>query len=481
MPEALLWLPFLLVPVLALLFLNLRLSRKLRYPHDLLRADERRGLGSLLFRNFRTYYDLLLDGLIALVLAFAIAPPPWHRPAAVVIDGSRSMYGGFADARPIAKALKKIQSDPGLKHADPFLLVLDPQARTTRMVPIRSYLTGSGMEEAILHLRDDFDFFAPDYARLSELRQRGYGEITLLTDQLRVKPVGFDAVELGFAVNFAAYPTSVRFDHASETWLVALAENGPRVPLTVSAWDKSVGTFTKLPPDRYGIEEGMAGRIVRLPVPGLYLMSLKGPFGLDDIDLPLLLPARSLGAAADGAFSKRMLSVFPEIDRTLRPSLALVDQGTKAHSGIPVITTRLIPNDGHQLVDPGLTSGALLAAGTAPGGSFAWGPSSLKNEDLVLAYDAFLSNRPPAFQTSVPPGTRALHPVGTAYLAETGSGLVPLLPPASQFFEQRAEQRLLLPPPASWRWPWALLLSLLLALKVYLWVRLTGKSWITRD
>ena len=57
------------LPVLALLFLNLRLSRRLRYPHDLLAAEERRGLASFLFRNLRTYYDVLLDALIALVLA----------------------------------------------------------------------------------------------------------------------------------------------------------------------------------------------------------------------------------------------------------------------------------------------------------------------------------------------------------------------------------------------------------------------------
>ena len=55
MPEPLRLLPFLLVPVVALLFLNLRLSRQLRYPHDLLKSADRCGLASFLFRHFRTY------------------------------------------------------------------------------------------------------------------------------------------------------------------------------------------------------------------------------------------------------------------------------------------------------------------------------------------------------------------------------------------------------------------------------------------
>ena len=480
MLEPLRLLPFLLVPVLALLFLNLRLSRKLRYPHDLLKAEDRRGMASFLFRSFRTYYDVLLDGMIALALVFTIAPPHRHRSAAVVLDGSRSMLGGFFEVRPIEKALRRILTDPDLKGAEPFALVFDAKTARTRLVPIRSYL-GADVEASILRLREDFDFFAPDYAQLLELREQGYGEITLLTDQLRVKPEGFQAIELGFAVNFAAYPTSVRFDRASEAWLVTLVESGQRVPMILSIWDKGAGAFTKLPLGRYAIDEGTAGRIVRFPAPGLYLLSFRGPFGLDDIDLPLLLPSRAISATAAGPFSQRMLSVFPDIDRSSPPSIVLADHGAKVPAGIRSVTTALVPESGHHMVDPARTGGALLAVGSVSGTDFALGPSSLKNEDLVLVYDAFLSHRPPAFLTSPPASTRGLIPAGTAYLAQSGPDLVPLLPPVSQFFEKRPEQRLLLPPPVSWRWPWVLLLALLAALKLILWVRLTGKPLMARD
>lgn len=478
MLEPLRLLPFLLVPVVALLFLNLRLSRKLRYPHDLLRAENRRGAASFLFRSFRTYYDVLLDAAIALAVAFAIAPPERSRPAAVVLDGSRSMAAGFASERPLDKALKRIRTDPGLQDADPFLLAFDPGSAETRLVPLRELLKASDTESAVRQLRETHDFFAPDYGRLAELRQRGYGEITLLTDQLRVKPEGFRAVELGMAVGFTAYPTSVRFDRASGAWLVALAESGPRVPIGVLRWDKGESQFVRLALDRYAIGEGTSGRIIRFSAPGLYLLSLKGPFGLEDIHLPVLLAPRQVAAAAAGAFSEGMLSVFTEIDRAAQPSVVLVDRGEKAPAGKRTVVTALVSRDGGQVMDPAETGGSLVAAGTAPEADLVLGPSSLKNEDLVLVYDGILARQAPPFLTSPAPGAGPLLPVGTAYLTKQGE---PLIPPPSQFFEARPGPRLVLPPPASLRWPWVLLLALLTAAKLVLWQRLTGKSLLACD
>ncbi len=480
MPEALRLLPFLLVPVLALLFLNLRLSRRLRYPHDLLVAEERRGLASFLFRNLRTYYDVLLDASIAVVLAFALFPPRMQRPAAVVIDGSRAMLAGFADQRPILKALKRIQGDAGLKGAEPFLLAFDPKTSATQLVPLASYLKGLDAEEAILRLRGDFRFAAPDHAVLSELRQRGYGDITLLTDQLRVQPAGFRAIELGFAVDFAVYPTAVRFDRAAESWLVALAESGPRASLSVSRWDAGTRAFGRLPVDRYAVEDGAAGRLVRFSAPGLYLLSFRGPYGLDDVDLPLRLPARRLSIAAAGPFSERMLSVFPDMEPSHTPELVLRDQTVAGPAAAARLTTALVPGPEHHVLDPARTGGSLIAADVLPGVDLALGPAGRANEDLVLAYENRLSMRPEPFLHSPPPGTEETWPAGTAHLARKGAEVVPVVPPASQFFERRPEQVLVLPPPATARWPWVLLLGILAGLKIGLWKRFTGKPVLAR-
>ena len=471
-------LPFLLVPVAALLFLNLHLSRKLRYPHDLLKAEARRGPASFLFRRFRTYYDVLLDGAIAVVLAFAIAPPRGPRPAAVVIDGSRAMTSGFADERPLLKALKRLRSDPALKGAEPFLLALDPRTAETRLVPIRKLIEGADAEEAVRRLREACDFFAPDYAKLGELRRQGYGEITLLTDQRWVEPVGFRSVELGIAVPFAAFPSGVRYDRASGSWLVALAEQGYRAALGVSGWDREGARFARISRDRYAIEEGVAGRVVRFAAPGLYLLSLKGPYGLDDIDLPVLLAPHQATAVAKGPFSERMLSVFPGADGTAPPSVALVDRGFQAPGGARRVVTALLDKDGPLVLDPAATGGALLAVGRFSGAGFALGPSSLENEDLVLAYASILADKEPPFLTEPPSGAKRLFPVGSAYLSDRGQ---PLVPPPSQFFETRPGARIVLPPPGVGRWPWAALLAILAAVKLVAWTRLTGKSLLVRD
>ena len=478
MLESLRLAPFLLVPVAALLFLNLRLSRKLRYPHDLLKAEERRGMASFLFRSFRTHYDVLLDGAIALVLAFALAPPETARPSAVVIDGSRSMVAGLPGDRPLERALKRMRTDPGLARAEPFLLAFDPDSGETRLAPIASLLEGTDPESSVRRLRDAYPFFASDYGRLVELRKRGYGEITLLTDQLRVKPEGFQGIELGMAVNFAAYPSGVRFDRASGAWLITLAESGPHVPMLVSIWDRSEERFVRLALDRYWIDEGLAGRIVRFPAPGLYLLSLKGPFGLDDIDMPVFLEPRPIPAAAVGTFSERMLAVFPDIDRAASPVFVFADRGMKVPTGTRTVTTAISPQDTDQVLDPAAAGGALIAIGSGSGSDLVLGPSSLKNEDLVLAYASILTRKSPPFLTSAPPGTKRLIPVGTSYLTTPG---LPLIAPPSVFFETRPLQRLLLPPPAPRRWPWALLLAFFAAVKLAAWSGLSGKSMFGRD
>lgn len=475
MPELL---PYLLVPVAALLFLNLHLSRKLRYPHDLLRAETRRGPASFLLRSFRTYYDVLLDGALAVALAFAMGPSRGPRPAAVVIDGSRAMTAGFADDRPLVKALKRLRTDPALRGAEPFLLALDPQTAATRLVPLRRDLEGVDSEGAARRLMETCDFFAPDYGRLADLRRQGYGEVTLLTDQLRVEPVGFRAVELGMAVNFAVFPSGVRYDPGSKSWMVVLAEQGYRVPIGISGWDREGSRFVRVPRDRFSIEEGVAGRVVRFAVPGLYLLSFKGPYGLDDIDLPVLLAPPQARAEARGPFSEKMLSVFPGAEAGTSPALALVDRGTTAPGKGRRIVTALLAADGRQVQDPATTGGALLAVGREAGTDLALGPSSLGNEDLVLVYESILAAQDPPFLTEPPAGARHLFPAGTAYLSDQGR---PLVPPPSQFFETRPVARLVLPRPVPERWPWAALLACLAAVKLLAWAKFTGKSLLARD
>jgi hypothetical protein len=434
----------------------------------------------MLFRNFRTYDDVLLDMLMALILAFVIAPPPRHRPAAVVIDCSRAMTAGDENSRPLDKALRRILKDPELKGAEPFALAFDPGRLGTHLLPLRGLLDPSSVEASSLRLRSELDFFSPDYARLSELRDRGYGEITLLTDQLRIRPIGFKAIEVGFANTSGAYPASVRYDRSTETWRATLVETGPRMSLKVLGWDSVEEEFMVLPPERYALEEGLAGRIVRFSAPGLYLLHLQGPSGQLDVDLPLLLSPSTMTVAASGVFSERMLAIFPGLVPSRVPDVWLQDQGVAGRAAARRVVSAVVKEDGGFVLDPAASRGALLAVGWKPGVQFTLGPSSLSNEDLVLPYDSILSRNAPAFLVE-PPREGRLIPAGTAYLVRVGPTLLPLIPPASEFFETRPGARLVLPPPVPARWPWALLLAFLVLVKLVAGSMLAGKSWLTRD
>lgn len=495
-------LPILLAPVAALLFLDLFRSRRLRYPHDLLEAAERRGAASLLFRSLRRRYDVVLDAMIAIALAFAL---PASRPAApgaesrggraaVVVDCSRSMLAGPRGSRPLDLATKRMAEDPALRKAEAFALAFDPEGMRTRLFPVQrvakeaererraaAAAAGAGAEgparaagaaeRAADALEARLPFFAVDYGALAELRHRGYGSITLLSDSLGFRAEGFSAVESGFAVAFAAYPTAARYDRASESWLVALAEAGPRGAISVFALDERSGRPSPLDPKRYAIEEGGSGRSVRFAQSGLYVVSIKDPAGGPNVEIPLRFLPPHLPIAAYGPFSERMASVFPLLERSRSPLLALSDLGEKRpRPAAPAgVVTALVPGNGSLVLDPALSGGRPIAAAMVRGADFALGPSSLANEDLPLAYDSAIAALAPAtFVIAPPAGARALVPVGSAFLARTEDGLVPLMAPASEFFETRTAGVVSLPPPSPRRLGWALLLAALAAAKLVL-------------
>ena len=494
MSDPLLVLPLLLVPVLALLFLNLRLSRRIRYPHELLTAEGRRGAASLLFRSLRSHYDVLVDAAIAVALAFAIAAPTLRSSAAaVVIDCSRTMLAGISGQRPLDLAIGRLASEPQLKEAQPFALVFDAAKGRTVLVPIGGLIrrvraggsanTGAGaaaktdaVENIARQLQTSFDFFAPDYGELATLRSRGYGAITLVTDHLRFHPDGFRVEETGTSAHIAAYPTSVRYDRTAESWLVVLAESGPRLPLLISVWDREAAAFRALETKRYAISEAAGGRRIRFAEPGLYLVSIRAPGGEVDVDLPISLHPRATRAAAVGPFSERVLSVFPLLEKSPRPELVLADRGTRTPAGPRTIRTALNAAEGENLLDPGLTEGALVPSGYAADADFALGPSSLADPDLVIAYDSAIRMSDTGFSLSIPPGASPLVRVGGSYVARVDGALVPIIAPPERYFELPAEGTIALPPPSRGRLGWALILAALAAGKLALWRRFSGKK-----
>jgi len=511
-------LPLLLAPVALLLFMDFLRSRRISYPHDLVERSQRRGKASLFLKSFRSRYDVILDAAAAVLLALAIpatAPVPGGgsggKPA-VVVDCSRSMLAGARGSRPLDLALRRLLEDPGLAGAEAFALAFDPASMRTRLQPLSRIAAAAGKArgearaaagiagkappgaasalaassgtagaDAALEAADGLEyvlpFFAVDYGALADLRRRGYGRVTLLTDELGGPAEGIDVVELGYAVEFAAYPTAARRDEASDSWIAAFAEPGVRGAMTLYSCDERTGQPSLLPEKSYAIEDSSSGRLVRFAESGLYLASFKDPAGGPGAEFALRMGAREAGAAASGRFSERMASVIPFLELSRRPSLALVDSGSPPPPGKPLsLVTTLLPEAGDLLLDPALAAGRPVAAGYAKGSDFALGPSSIANEDLPLAYDAALRELLPApFAASPPALSRRPIRVGGAYLARTAGGLVPLNAPPGEFFAPRGEPKLSIPPPSPRRWPWALALAALAAAKLAIWLRLSGK------
>jgi hypothetical protein len=520
--EALGFLPLLLLPVILLLFLNLRFSRRLRYPHYLIVGSERKGPAALLFRSFRTWYDVLLDAAIALVLAFALASFLGEElrggRRAVVVDCSRSMLAGRAGERPLDRAAARLLGDPALADADPFALAFVPERMEHRLLPLahlRGELESAEAPELARRLERGMSFFTADYGLLGELSRRGYGEVILLTDRLPGKAEGFRAIELGWASaapsegeasrpaaaprgpdfgESGAWPTAARYDRLAESWVIVLAESGARAPLSLQAWSEEIGAFAPLPADSWSIEERPGGRALRVEEPGTYLLSLGGPGGIPGADFPLRLQPARLAAAASGPFSEAMLQVFPLLEELPRPELYLVDSGTAAaRARLPAGSRRILTDwkaggglDGSALLDPALSGGRLIAVLGESGGigdrRLVPGASGLANPDLPLYYDGLiLAGEPPAFATSLPRGSTRLRPAGSAYMAIGPWGETALIAPEGEFFEPARNGLVGVRRSRPARLPWALVLLGLALLKLRLWRSFSGKPLLRAE
>jgi hypothetical protein len=505
MPEAAVLLVILLLPVVALLFLNLRLSRKLRYPHFLLEEAGRKSPAAVLFRSLRTYYDLLFDAAIALVLAFAIAAHSGPGTAgggrrAVVIDCSRSMLLGSPGRRPLDLALARLEKETELSGAEAFALAFDPAAGKTRLFPLRGLLSGTTGQVAVSRLEGRFAFFSVDYRELQSLKGRGYGDPILLTDKLGFSPSGFEARESGFpesplpvgererasGTGFAAWPTAAYYDREGGRQRVVFASSGLVSRVVLSAWDEKTGAFHDLGREAWRLEARPSGFALALAAPGLYRVAVSSAVGEADAVFGFRLENPIEAAAAYGPFSERMLAVFPLLEKAPRPRLILADSDSappRPAEGSRLLETRLAPSSA--FIDPGLTGGRpILGASLSEAGggaSLTLGPEALANEDLPLVFDAaILAGKAPAFLTAPPPGSRDLLLRDGLLLARDARGLLPLNPPSTEFFPPLPRGELRLEPGRPPALVWFLLLAVLAAAKLYAWTRSSGKALLRR-
>jgi len=368
----------LLVPVFALLFLNLRFSRKLDYSHHLVEAANRSGPAAFLFRSFRTYYDILIDAFIAFVLAMAIAGElglqagfPF-RPGkeAVVVDCSASMLLGRNGSRPLDLAIAWLDkagatgddvagsagdgnsggsagtgSAGRRKKPEVFALSFDPRRGQSRLIRLEALVRGASGDVAVTRLVENLPFLGVEYGAVSRLGEKGYGKITFLTDGLSPGIRGIEMVRLGGQTPnlrgadgattpasveetlFSAWPSSIRFDREKGDWLAAFVQSLPPSSIGLERWDDARAVFARLDAETYRIESRDYGWAFRIPQPGLYRATVIGPSGEGPLDFAFRLVEARRAGLASGPFSEAMMSVFPLVEKAPRPSLLFLDRG----------------------------------------------------------------------------------------------------------------------------------------------------------
>jgi hypothetical protein len=346
MPSVLAIFLALLVPVVALLFLNLRFARKLDYPHHLLDGANRPGPAAFLFRSFRTYYDILIDAFIALVLALAMAGqlgllqdlPFRPRKEAVVIDCSASMLLGRNGSRPLDLALAWVDKAAAAGEKGPgrtgdreggygsreakdraagsassgkpalFALAFDPSRGQSRLVRLDSLIRGASVDVAVTRVIENLSFLGLDYGVITRLRKEGFGRITLLTDSLAPDIVGIEMVRLGgqSLVDRSPEDMAKPAPAASGSIMGAGSENVFSVWPASIRFDREKGNWLasfvqSLPPSSIGLDywDDVHGIFARLD-PGSYQIETREYGWAFRILRPGIYRATAMGPSGEG-------------------------------------------------------------------------------------------------------------------------------------------------------------------------------------
>jgi len=160
--------------------------------------------------------------------------------------------------------------------------------------------------------------------------------------------------------------------------------------------------------------------------------------GIPSVFDAILAPSET-AAFASGPFSELVLNALPYLVVRPRPALALVDAGREGDArrvGAEKMLSTALVERAPLLADPGVLGGRPLAEGSAAGVDFAWGPASLANPDLPLAYDAAIREAAaPPFRTAFRSGGKVRSAGGGAWLVAEGKNIVAVDAPISEYFE----------------------------------------------
>lgn len=307
----------LLAPVVLLLFVAIRRRKRLSYPHGLLAASDGRRSAAPLFRSLRLYVDAAFDASCALLIGLFLAglpePRPWRGPA-VVVDASLSMLAGLRGDRPLDEAARVLLSDreapsqgepaagTDRRGARLFLAGRDPATGEGVLTDLGRALEETGSpQELALRLEGAMDFFDCDYALVASLAAKGYGPVTLLSDDASLTGRGVEVVRLATKPPRYLYPASLGWDDAAGRPAVRLASGGGAA--IEALWRVGPdGSLRRAKPEEYELRPSPSGIELSLAEPGSWAVQWDGRI------LPFEAPGRPAPLGASGDFPSLVLS-----------------------------------------------------------------------------------------------------------------------------------------------------------------------------
>lgn len=464
----------LLVPVVLLLFAAIRLRRRLRYPHDLVQPSDERRPAAVLLRSLRLYYDAAIDAagalLVGLALAGLLGPGPWRGPA-TVLDASSSMLAGLRGDRPLDEAARIIMGNDDLASRPLFILGWAPETRQPRLRNATSLLRkADSPQELVAGLEASEAFMSADFSLVRGLAGRGYGPLTIVSDDPSLVTSG-PGIELR---PLAARPPRYILK-AQAAWNEETGRSRVRFVASGGAALESVwklsddGSLARARPEDYGVRELISGFELAFKEGGLWALRWDGHL------TPFRAPERPKPLRADGPFSRRLVEALGSLGAPDAPAgkragkqggALLVRDG--AGSGVSGRISVARAESEAWLVPPGLTFGAVVAAGADKNADLALGRAALASPETALA---FWVARWAFDRDQESPAGRRLRPirVGDGYLYPAAAGSARIVaPPAGEYAPAARRTPLRAGNPPEGRLPVALALAALYGLKLLL-------------
>lgn len=458
----------LLSPVVALMFVALRLRRRLSYPHELLPARNERSPATALFRWMRLYADTILDATCAVLIGLALTG--WPRPArmqrdAVVIDASLSMAAGMRGARPLDEATRVASSMRAEEGADVYVLGWNPATRSPTVSDISRLVDDRDEPQALATALDGSEsFMSVSYDLLASLQSR-YRSVFVLTDAPVEETAWLRVRRLQPAPERYLYITSAVWDEAEGKSVARFVAYGGAAPTALwQVFDD--GSLARARPEDYRIVPGTSGFSLSLARAGLWAVQWEGHV------LPFEAPGPAGAYRADGDFASMLA-------RALNPRGAQLDGPPGQAAGVilrdgggrdrPGAVSVARAERQTWVLDPARTLGAVIAVGIDRNADLALGDAALAAPQTAMPFwlARAAAGRRIAGADRVPARTAALR-VGDGFLyARPGQPPAALVVPPIE--EYAHDPRPIVVRPARNREPrlvLALVLLILYALKV---------------